>query len=324
MVSAQTPRYSIRQPLSDADAQTLGHALAGAKLGDPGPIRAALNTLTDPTARKIALWALVDTDTSGMSYAELDSARRDLAGWPGASKRVAATERVIEAGGLSPQATIDWFAGADPLTPEGAMALASAYRTVGQPSKAADVIRHIWRTKVLDNTTQQLMLSRFGSLLSSDDIAARATTDADSKNRIWLARGGTRDQVVAAIKAGDSRTAYQLAANTGITTGADGAEAEFYAGWLALDRLKDPKLADEHFAKLQAIGASPITVSRALYWRGRAAEAIGDQVNAQLFYGEGAKYQTAFYGPARRHQGRCETDHPWQGSRDHRRRPCPF
>ena len=73
----------------------------------------------------------------------------------------------------------------------------------GQAPKAADVIRHVWRTRVLDNPTQQVMLTRFGSLLSSEDIAARATTDPDAKNRAWAARGGIRDQVVDAIKAGD-------------------------------------------------------------------------------------------------------------------------
>ncbi len=73
-----------------------------------------MSQLSDPLARKIALWALVETNPDGMSYAELDGARRDLAGWPGAAGRESATEKVIEGGGLSPKAVIDWFAGADP------------------------------------------------------------------------------------------------------------------------------------------------------------------------------------------------------------------
>ena len=51
----------------------------------------------------------------------------------------------------------------------------------------------------------------------------------------------------------------RAAANSGLTAGADAAEAEFYAGWIALTKLKDPTLADAHFANLQRAGTSPIT-----------------------------------------------------------------
>ena len=372
----QTPQYSTRPSLSDSDAQALGRALEAARLGEASRIRAEMNQITDPLARKMALWALVETGSEGMSYAELEGARRDLAGWPGAAKREIATERVIEGGGLGPQGIIDWFAG-DPQTAEGAMALASAYQATGQATKAADVIRHVWRTHPFEAAAQQQMLTRFGSLLTADDDAVRedmllygteaeaardlapllspdqkalaearmalrsgardaealvaalpesvrsnpgldyeraltawrrgdtsatlvylprlptALPDSEAQARMWRMR---KELVVAAIRAGDSRAAYRAAADSGVGAGQDGAEAEFYAGWLALTRLKDPKLADDHFARLQSIGASPITLSRALYWRGRAAEAMGDPVDAQLFYADAARYQTAFYG----------------------------
>jgi soluble lytic murein transglycosylase len=335
-----------------------------------------MGDFSNPLARKIALWALIEANPDGMSYAEMDGARRDLAGWPGESKRLAATEKVIEGGGLRPQGVIDWFAGADPTTPEGAMALASAYQATSNPQRAADVIRHIWRTKPFDAAPQQTMMTRFSTLLSTADYDARedmllygtqgdasrallpflspdqrslaearmsiregaggesamtslsgelrdspgigyeealaaerrgdtsgalallprlqtALPDQDAQARMWKLR---KPLVIAALKAGDTRGAYRAAADSGVDQGADGAEAEFYAGWLALSRMHDAKLADEHFAKLQGIGASPITVSRALYWRGRAAEAMGDPVNAQLFYADGARYFTAFYG----------------------------
>jgi soluble lytic murein transglycosylase len=371
----QTYQYSLRQPLSDSDARALGQVLEAARLGDAPKIRNLMYGFSDPLARKIALWALIEANPDGMSYAELDGARRDLAGWPGAARRLAATEKVIEGGGLRPQAIVDWFAGADPTTPEGAMALASAYQATGNPQRAADVIRHVWRSKPFDASPQQTMMSRFSSVLTVDDYAARedmllygnqgdasrallpflspdqkalaqarmairqgaghdaaedlpaslrdspgiayeqalaasrrgdassalaliprlptGLPDPEAQARMWKLR---KPLVIAALKAGDTRGAYRAAADSGVDQGADGAEAEFYAGWLALSRMHDAKLADEHFQRLQGIGASPITVSRALYWRGRAAEAMGDPVNAQLFYADGARYQTAFYG----------------------------
>jgi soluble lytic murein transglycosylase len=374
---AQTLQYAIRQPLSDSDARTLTSVLEAAKLGDAPRIRAAMDGLADPLARKVAIWALLETNADGLSYAQLDAARRDLAGWPGAAKREAAAEKVIESGGLSSRGIIDWFAGNDPTTPEGAAALASAYQFTGQPQLAATVIRKIWRTRPFDAQAQQLILARFASALTPDDHAARedmllygpqgdaarsllpflspdqrALAEArmalrsnlggaesmvgalpaqlrdspgvrfeealraerrgdemgalallprlseplpsdEARKSMWRLR---KPLVIAALKAGDARAAYRAAADTGIATGGDGAEAEFYAGWLALTRLKDAKLADEHFALLQQIGASPITLSRAYYWRGRAAEAQGDMVGAQLFYASAAHYPTAFYG----------------------------
>ncbi|MGI9169079.1 MAG: lytic transglycosylase domain-containing protein, partial [Caulobacteraceae bacterium] len=74
------------------------------------------------------------------------------------------------------------------------------------------------------------------------------------------------------------------------------ADAEFQAGWTALTRQKDARSADQHFARLQTIGQSPLTQSRALYWRGRAAEAMGDPLGAQLFFVQAARYETTFYG----------------------------
>ncbi len=373
---AQTLQYSTHASLSDSDSRMLGDALEAARRGDSSRIREAMSQLSDPLARKIALWALVETSPDGMSYAELEGARRDLAGWPGAAGRESATEKVLEGGGLSPTAVIAWFADDDPTTAQGAMALAAAYQATGQQSRAVGVIRLIWRTRAFDAANQQLILTRFGSMLSADDNVARedmllygsqgeaahqlagllppdqqalaqarmavrdgssadsligalpaslrnspglayeealraqkrgddagalalipnlpaAVPDPEAQSRMWKLRKGL---VIEALKAGDSRAAYRAAAGSGCDQGADGAEAEFYAGWIALTRLKDPRLADEHFAKLQEIGQSPITASRALYWRGRAADAEGDTVNAQLFYASAGKYPTAFYG----------------------------
>jgi soluble lytic murein transglycosylase len=102
--------------------------------------------------------------------------------------------------------------------------------------------------------------------------------------------------VLSSLRNNDAASAYAAAANTGLTSGADAADAEFYAGWLALTRLKNPQGAARHFAALADIGKSPITRGRALYWQGRAAEAMGDQVSAQNYYVQAAQHNTTFYG----------------------------
>jgi soluble lytic murein transglycosylase len=127
---------------------------------------------------------------------------------------------------------------------------------------------------------QALAAERRGDTAGALALLPRLPTalpDQDAQARMWKLR---KPLVIAALKAGDTRGAYRAAADSGVDEGADGAEAEFYAGWLALSRMHDPRLADEHFAKLQSIGASPITVSRALYWRGRPPPRPGSPPSA--------------------------------------------
>lgn len=112
-------------------------------------------------------------------------------------------------------------------------------------------------------------------------------------DRIWLER---RNFFNAAIRAGDARAAYSAMANHGFRSGERMVEAEFFAGWAALKKLRDPVLADRHFASLQASSSTPITQGRANFWRAQAAEARGDKQAAQAFYEAGARYVTAFYG----------------------------
>ncbi len=110
--------------------------------------------------------------------------------------------------------------------------------------------------------------------------------------QIWPER---RALMMAALRVGDLTAAHQAAAQHGLAAGADYAEAEFFAGWIDL-KSHDAREADEHFARLASMGASPITLSRAYYWRGRAAEARGDAAGANGYYAQGANYVTAFYG----------------------------
>jgi soluble lytic murein transglycosylase len=73
-------------------------------------------------------------------------------------------------------------------------------------------------------------------------------------------------------------------------------EAEFYAGWIALTRLKDPLRAETHFKHIDRVGTSPITLARGLYWRGRAVEALAGIDAADVFYRAAARHRTTFYG----------------------------
>ena len=100
-----------------------------------------------------------------------------------------------------------------------------------------------------------------------------------------------------ALRTGDAAAAYRAISSHSLRPGSvDFAEAESYAGWLALNKLRDPRLADTHFQRLEQNVKSPVSKARAAYWRGRAAEAMGDRARAQAFYEAGAEHTTTFYG----------------------------
>lgn len=373
---APSAGYTIlAQPTPDTSLLT--QALAAARSGDTNRAGQIQTSITDPAARKLVTWAMIDAAGTNLNFFTLDSARRDLMDWPRPGRRIGVTEKALEYANLAPQRVVDWFQGQAPTTPEGAMTLASAYQALNRPADAQALIRKVWTEMVFEADPQARMLARFGILLTQDDhakrldmllygpqgpatkaimdlvgedrralaearIALRANRadapaavervpaslqndgglafekaryyrkrgldgvaaslislfpapppQSDAASAIWTER---RILMNAALKSRNMAAAYAAVTDHNLPTGADYAEAEFFAGWIALSKLNNPALADEHFARIQKAGTSPITVSRALYWRGRANEAKGDAAAAQRFWAEGAKYYTAFYG----------------------------
>lgn len=74
------------------------------------------------------------------------------------------------------------------------------------------------------------------------------------------------------------------------------AEAEWLTGWIAFRHLGDAKLALPHFTSTYKIATTPATLSRAAYWAGRAAEAIGQKEDAVQWYSKAALHITSYYG----------------------------
>ncbi len=74
------------------------------------------------------------------------------------------------------------------------------------------------------------------------------------------------------------------------------ADVHFMCGWIALRYLNEPASAREHFAHIDDGATNPIVLARANYWRGRAAEALGDKDAMKAGFEAAARYPTAYYG----------------------------
>jgi len=132
------------------------------------------------------------------------------------------------------------------------------------------------------------------------DSEAAAAFAASPKPSPEVAKASWPERNVLARKLwrlGNPRTAYQVAAGHGIEApGEPRQEAEFLAGFLALQKLDDPPRAERHFAKVGEESRSVITRARSLYWQGRAAAYQNQLGRAKQRYLEAAQYPLAFYG----------------------------
>jgi soluble lytic murein transglycosylase len=96
---------------------------------------------------------------------------------------------------------------------------------------------------------------------------------------------------------GDAKTAYRVASGAPVPSrGNYRAEQQFSSGWIALRFLDDASTALAHFGKAGQGTSNPITLARAYYWQGRAAEALGKPNDAHAHYETAARYSTAYYG----------------------------
>ena len=95
---------------------------------------------------------------------------------------------------------------------------------------------------------------------------------------------------------GQGKLAYRVAASHQLQGGQEHIDLEFLAGFIALRQLKDAKVAKTHFEALLGVVKTPISLARAHYWRGRAAEALGEKEAATAAYKAAAVHSSAYYG----------------------------
>jgi len=99
-----------------------------------------------------------------------------------------------------------------------------------------------------------------------------------------------------ALNAGQSRIAYEIAAEHGPISGDAYIEAEFLAGWIALRFLGDPETALKHLLALRAAAKGSKNLALAEYWLGRTSLALGENGSAIVHFHAAAKYPQYFYG----------------------------
>jgi soluble lytic murein transglycosylase len=134
-------------------------------------------------------------------------------------------------------------------------------------------------------------LRQTGSL---DEARALLATPGAPQTEAWA---NERQQIARDLfAAGRIVDAYEVSLPHGLAKGAAFAEAEFFAGWLALRFLKRINESEKHFQTLYDGVSTDISKSRAAYWLGRAHDAAGHAKEAATWYARAAAFGQTFYG----------------------------
>jgi soluble lytic murein transglycosylase len=374
--TAVNPASNQPRTLNDQDTALFRQGLTAARARDIPGARAAMAQISDPAARKLVEWALLDTSADRMTWGELADVQERFAGWPRSDSRRQAVERALDRSYAGPDAALALFSRDAPTTVQGAIALAEALDQRGRGDEARRLIRDWWRTRSFEADQQARILTRWGPTLTQDDHEARlnmlllgphgpatramvtlvsperqavanavialrtayspdavvaglsssqaiepavalervrilrsqnrqseafpllrylpaAPSSTDAQNTLWTER---RNYFLDALQARNWQAAYDAFNGHGFPGGDRKVDAEFFAGWVALVKLRDPARAAQHFETLRQTSTTPITQGRALYWLGRAAEAQGNTPAAVEYYRAGARHFQTFYG----------------------------
>jgi soluble lytic murein transglycosylase len=203
-------------------------------------------------------------------------------------------DRLLYAGYVSAGARVAALAGPDIL------ALANARIQAARTPMSAALLRAVppalrddpglWFSRVQ-------FARRAGRVYEAAALLSLAPHDRDaivSPDRWW----SERKMVAAALlDLHEPRLAFEVCAETVRPETAEAqVDADFHAGWIALRFLNDPTLAAERFALAALAAGAPLSIARAAYWQGRAAEAMGGAEAARGFYERAASEPIAYYG----------------------------
>lgn len=171
--SAAVRPYQGPSTISAADMALFREGLAAARARDVVRAQDVAARISDPVARKLVEWALIDTAGEQLSYAALAQANVSMADWPRYDSRRSHGEIALERAAMPADVVLSFFGQTRPTTAQGSLALAGALEQTGRAEEARTLIRTWWRDQSFEAPEQQRMLDRFGRWLTQDDHDAR-------------------------------------------------------------------------------------------------------------------------------------------------------
>ncbi len=173
-----TPRIKPAPPklnslLDKNDAKNFKSALSASDRRRWSSFKSHRNKVKDPVARDILFWLQATRDRN-MSQQDLTYVVSNLHDWPRMTTIQARAESNLFDKPLPARETLSWFAGKEPVSGEGRIALANAYYAVGDTNSGDQWLKSAWRESKLTRDRQKKVFSRHKAKLTPEDHAARA------------------------------------------------------------------------------------------------------------------------------------------------------
>lgn len=235
------------------------------------------------------LWRSQDISEAG-----IQALLRDFASVLGPADHWARVDRLLYAGNVGPALRTASLLDEDHRLL--AEARAAVIRGSGTATKLLDGVPEGLRREPGYILARAQQLRRTGSYREAASLLMSAPTDAATivNPDVW----SEERRLVARqlLDLGDPATAYRLVDAAAATSQTARVEAEFEAGWYALEFLRDLPSARRHFEAILRRSDTPVSQARGFYWLGRVAEAEGDAVEAERRFRRSALFPMTFYG----------------------------
>lgn len=171
--SRKPERTYVSKTTDSPNAAVLNRAFSAAERGNWSEVAQLQRAATDPVVRDLILWKRASEGVPGMTFEEIDAALTRLSDWPLTDRMRRRAEEIIELSGLNHFERIEWLEASGPRTGPGKVALAAAWRGMGEPQKADEILRDAWRNHSLERDLERAILARDGKSLTQDDHRAR-------------------------------------------------------------------------------------------------------------------------------------------------------
>lgn len=156
--------------LKQDDVTMLEQGLDALSKGDAAAARTIRDGMSPGSLdRKILAWAVALSAGAGVGSLDIAETSRELAGWPGMSRLRASSERALYRENPPAREVVAAFAGTQPTTYEGTVALARAHVALDDKAAARAVLSPFWRVEKLGAKEEAAILRAFGELIPASD-----------------------------------------------------------------------------------------------------------------------------------------------------------
>ena len=159
--------------MSEEDYVTLNDAFEAVRANNWQRALDLANQASDPVGRDLVRWLWVQDRDADAPFEAVVQFLNEHPDWPRQNTLLRRAEEALP-DDMPPAQVIAWFAGNTPVTSDGKLRLADAYRTQGNESFAAHWVRDTWINDDYSRSGEIRLTSRYGDYLREEDHIARA------------------------------------------------------------------------------------------------------------------------------------------------------